>query len=73
MVLTDVWAFANAFHEDIGLDLSLLFPLWLESGLGPCHAGWSERIMVLFVKDMWTELSSSHSKRIISSWNLVLL
>jgi len=43
-------AFANAFHEDIGLDLSLLFPLWLESGLGPCHAGRSERIMVLFFK-----------------------
>lgn len=73
MVLTDVWAFANAFHEDIGLDLSLIFPPWLESGLGPCHAGRSERIMVLFLKDMWTELSSSHSKRIISSWNLVLL
>ncbi len=48
MVSTDVWAFANAFHEDIGLDVALLFPPWLENGLGPCHAGWSERIMALF-------------------------
>ncbi len=48
MVSTDVWAFANAFHEDIGLDVALLFPPWLENGLGPCHAVWSERIMALF-------------------------